>query len=424
MTTIELGDVTSPGFEPAVGHDRRLVRRVALVAVALITLLAVTGSSRPPRSGLIPLWATPMSEADGLLLGADTAYINRTTAGTSRVAAYDLATGAIRWETTVDDSSGDLQVAESAGLVLLAADAYADSAFQRLTVALDARTGSRLWSAPGQATVVSAGAAVMADYNSRGTAYRLRLIRLGDRGEAWARNTPHLYYFSIDNDKIVMTTVDGRVEILRLADGSRLAAGRVRWIPPKPEESQFDEVTATGDHLVVSRSREDHGDVTVYRLDTLAELWHTDFANGYAFLCGPALCVHEGRVLTAFALATGTRLWQWAEVSNPWGAADDRVIVDRGAAGLLMLEASTGRRIGTPVRSGTTVWTVDPGGDVYVLNPTSSPPNRTSVTRWNLTTGRGQLLGTLDLLTGYRCQVRGRYLACNRDHNLEVTAVR
>jgi outer membrane protein assembly factor BamB len=76
------------------------------------------------------------------------------------------------------------------------------------------------------------------------------------------------------------------------------------------------------------------------------------------------------------------------------------------------------------MRGGTTVWTLDPTDDVYVMHPTTSPPNRTSITRWEIDTGRSRILGTLDLLTGYRCQIRGRYLACNRDAHLEVTAIR
>lgn len=422
MSTIELGDVTSaPAFEPGRKTDRRLLRRLALAALTVITLLGVTGSVRPPPTGLIALWSTPMSEADGLTLGADTAFVNRNTAGTARISAYDLATGAVRWETVVDQASGDFQLAEPAGLVLLAIDQYEDSRFRRLTIAMDARTGRRLWSAPGQAVQITAGTALMADYTGNGLPYRLRLIRLADRTVVWTRNKPDLYMFEVVGERVVTATVTGQVEVLRLGDGSVLATAAVRWIAPKPEESQFDSVAATPDYLVVTRTRTTRGDVTVYRLDTLTEQWRTEYTDGFGIPCGPNLCLLEGRTLTAHALSTGARRWQFTDVSSPWRASDDRVIVDRGVAGLAMIEPSTGRQVGTPVRGGTSATGTEDA--VYVLYPTSSPPNRTSVTRWDLATGRSRLLGTLNLVTGYLCQIQGHYVACHRDHSLEVTAL-
>jgi outer membrane protein assembly factor BamB len=426
MTTIELGDVSSPGYEPTPRGWRGPGRGVAVAVTVLVTLVTVAGSVRPPPSGLSLLWTTPMSEADGVMLGTDAVYVNRNTTGTSRVTAYDLVTGAERWEKWETQTNGDLQLIEQAGLVLLTTDVIdQELRSRRETLALDARTGRRLWVADGLIGGVHGTDALMADYTTVGTPYRLRMIRLADRSVIWARDTPDLHLFSVAGDRLITATVDGVVEILRLADGLRLAGGQVRWVKPDAEANQFDDLFIVGDDLVLTRNWQRNGDITVYRLDTMAERWRLpDLANGYAFVCGPALCVCRGALLTAYHLTTGARLWQVAGIDNPFAATDDRIIVDRGNEGLLMIDPTTGAGIGTRVRGGTTVWNLDPDGDVFVLHPTSSPPNRTSVTRWDVATGSSRILGTLDLLTGYRCQTRGGYLACNRDSQLEVTALR
>jgi outer membrane protein assembly factor BamB len=427
MITIELGEVTSPGFEPAPGIDRRLVRRLAVVAVALATLLGVTGSERPRPDGVHPLWSVPMSEADGLILGSDAAYLNRTTDGRARLTAYDLATGAVRWEERLDNTTGEIQVAEPAGLVLLSADREAGTTdgvfveYHRTTIALDARTGRRLWTTSGQIISIVAGTALMADHTDHGTIARLRMIRLADQNTVWLRDAG-LFSYTLLPDRIVAATVDGRIDVLRLADGVRLAGARVRWVTPKPEDNQFNDLTAIAGHLVVTSHADSRADLTVYRLDTMAEVWRGRLTEGYAFPCGTVLCQFDNPDLTAYDPATGVRRWRRTGVDNAWVPTDHRVVVEQGAQ-LTMIDAATGEQIGDQVRTGNAVWTLDPGADVFLLNPTTSPANRTSIIRWDVTTGRSHLLGMVDQLIGYRCQQRGHYLACNRDLRLEVAAV-
>lgn len=432
MTTIELGEIGSPGFEPQPGPDRRLVRRLGLI-VSVLLLLAVTASGLPEQPGLRPLWNVPMTEADGMMLSADTAYLTRTTGGVSRLTSYDLATGDVRWETSLGGTTGETQLFEPAGLILTSADREAVSTggtfveFHRTTIALDARTGRRLWDAPGQILIVTADTALMADYDDRGMIDRLRLIRLADRSTVWSRDTAvYTYAFAMAGDRpdrIVTATYFGLVEIIRFADGQRTAAAKIRWVDPKPEDSQFDDLTTNGNYLIVNRSRLEHADISVYRLDDLAEAWRDNDSKGYAFACGAAICTNDGENLAAYNLMTGRQLWLWTGVANSWAGRADRLVADEGGAGrLFLIDAASGEPVGERA-TGTTVWSLEPDDSIYLMNPTTDPPGHTSITKWDLTTGRSRLLGSVDALTGYRCEIEGHFLACQRQGSFQVTAV-
>jgi outer membrane protein assembly factor BamB len=434
MTTIELGEIgRSPSYEPRPGTDRRLVRRIGLIVAVALLLFGVAASGLPEQPGLRPLWSVPMAEPDGMMLNGETAYLTRTTDGRTRLTAYDLATGGQRWEVWLDGTTGETQLYEPAGLILTSADRQATSTdgmfveFHRTTVALDARTGRRAWTAPGQAMTVTSDSALMADFDDRGLIERYRLIRLADRSTVWTREAPvYVYGFSTAAgrpDRLVTATWDGTVEVIRLADGYRTARERISWVEPKPEENQFDDVTVSGDYLVVNRNRQDRADISVYRLDTLAEVWREADTKGYAFACGPSLCTNDGDNLAAYDLRTGRQQWLWSGVSNGWAATDDRLVADEGGPGsLFLIDAASGEPIGDRVR-GTTVWAMEPDGAIYLMNPTADPPGRTSITKWDLATGRSRLLGSVAALTGYRCEIEHRFLACQRQERFEVTAV-
>jgi outer membrane protein assembly factor BamB len=363
------------------------------------------------------------------MLGSDAVYINRITAGTSHLTGYDLATGAVRWETLTDHTTGAVDLTEPAGRLLMGADRQSGGVdgvfveYHRSTVAVDARTGREVWTVPGQVLTADGGTALMGDFSDRGDITRVRLIRLADGGVVWRRETSALHTFTPATDRIVTATTNGRVEVLRRSDGAVLRSGQVRWVTPKPGQNQFDDVTVAGDHLVVSRRWAERGATSVYRLDTLAEQWQIEY-SGYTFACGTLLCVHDQSRMTAYDLTTGRLRWERPATGNIWPAAPDRLVLDADdGTGLIVLDVRTGAAIGGRVRGGTTVWTTDRTDDLYLLTPTTSPPDRTAVARLDLDTGRRHLLGTTDMLAGYRCWLTGHYLACNRDHHLEITAV-
>jgi outer membrane protein assembly factor BamB len=181
-----------------------------------------------------------------------------------------------------------------------------------------------------------------------------------------------------------------------------------------------------GGFLTVNRNQDNHAEVSVYRLDTLDELWRADNTYGYAFACGSAMCLNGQNGLVAYDPGTGRERWRLGTSANGWIAGPDRLIVEEAENGgenaaLAIVDATTGKPVGESLR-GQPVWTTTPGGQVLVLRSTGQPPNRTSVTRWDLRTGRTTLLGSLDLMAGQRCQAVPGYLACQRAHDYQVTA--
>lgn len=433
MSTIELGEVSSaPGDEVRLPEfDRRVVFRVAAVVALLGCLFGMTASARPGPYAVHPLWKVPVTENDGATLGPAAVYITRAGDDAPRISAYELASGAVQWTTKLDDALGYAQLDDDDHLLLLPTDFQNGVGFRiaRATVALDARTGTRLWSAPGEPMVLSAGDALMADYTDNGGYAQLRLIRLDDRSTVWAHETPGVVsvaFALVGNrpDRFVTVTTDGRAEVRRLADGSLVAAARIPWVKADPEQGWFNDLAASSDHLMVNSNRNGHADLSVYRLDTLDRVWQADGTDGYAFPCGTGICVDNVSGLTAYDAPTGRMRWRLDGIGNGWAASDNRVVVsDLGDTGQqFLVDAATGARVGPP-GPGETVWTTEPGQALLVLRPTVSPPGRTSVTRWDLATGRRDLLGAIDWTSVNRCQARDRFLGCYQGNEYAVTAV-
>ncbi|MCU7724603.1 PQQ-like beta-propeller repeat protein [Actinoplanes sp. KI2] len=430
MSTIELGEISSaPDAEPSAEFDLRLLRELALAFALLLCLIGATGSARPAPPGVRPLWSVPATDADGTTLGPDTLYLHHGPALT----AYDLATGAIRWQTTIADIVGYAQLA--GGLLLLPADPQTGhlgdvyTQFSRSTVALAADTGARLWSAPGEPMIVAGGTVLMADYTDTASYARLRLIRLDDQRTVWQRDTPGVLSLSFamaggTPTEVITVTDAGQAEVLRFADGSVTASARIDWARQAPDQGQFNDVAASGDHLMVNRNEQGHAELTVYRLDTLAPLWRTDGTDGFAFPCGSGICFSNGLGLTSYDPDTGRVRWRVPGAGSGWSATAGRVVVDKpGEVGeQYLIDAETGARVGVD-SPGETVWTTEPDEALLVLEPTVSTPQRTSITRWDLATGQRDLLGAIDRIVVNRCQAVARYLGCYQNAAYTITAV-
>jgi outer membrane protein assembly factor BamB len=425
MSTIELGEISST---PSGELDRIPWRRLGL-AVAILLCLICTASTRPAPNAVRPLWSVPTLDSDSTTLGPETLYLHRG----GDLTAYDLETGAVRWRTATEDTLGYAQLAGD--LLLLPADPQTGgengqyAQFVRTTVALSADTGERLWSAPGEPMVVSGDSVLMADYTGTGAFARLRLVRLADRGTVWQRDVTGVisFAFAMAGDRptrVVTVTDDGLAEVLRFADGGRVARARIAWARAKPEQGQFNDLAASGNHLVVNRNEQGHAELSVYRLDTLARLWQADGTDGYAFPCGTGICVNNEQGLTAYDADTGRRRWHVPGSGNGWAATSDRVVVgDPGETGeQYLVDADTGVRVGQS-NPGETVWNTEPDEALLVLKPTTSPSGRTGIARWDLATGRREVLGSIDRIMVNRCQAVAHYLGCYQNEAYSVTAV-
>nr|WP_221375841.1 PQQ-binding-like beta-propeller repeat protein [Actinoplanes polyasparticus] len=450
MSTIELGELPTADDDRGAPTgsariDGRLVRQVALAVAVVLCAVCLTGSEVPRAHGLRPVWSVPIGEAQGTALSRDTLFVYRTANSTTTIAAHELATGAVRWQRTINGAIGYVQPADAAGMLLIPTEgqlvklpsANDGSAFQAevhgATIALSVATGEVLWRTTGEPYTVAGDTALMTEFSTGAVLRRLRLIRLGDSSTVWSRDTTGVRsYLSLPMndrpDKVVTATDVGQIKIYSYASGALLSSATIPWVASRPEEGFFNDLTGTADVLVVNRSQSQQFDMTVYRTDTMAELWRTSQTDGYAFECGTALCLSQGEAVVAYDPATGARRWRLDNVVTAWQLSADRVVTGAGSdtGPIQLVDSGTGKVVGEPVEG--SLASDETAGDgsgrsVFVLRPTTSPEGRTAVTRWDLDTGRQWLLGSIAPVAGPPCSVRPGYLACDRGDSFEVIAV-
>ncbi len=436
---IELGDVSvAPPEPPAAG--RPPIRRIALGVITALCLLLVTGSARPAGPLVHLLWHVPIAVNDATTLTDDTMYLHHATTAGARLTAFDLATGAVRWSRITGQVVGYVEAAPQAGILLAAADRQsvplpigdtADLAtrFTRATVALDAATGAELWTAPGEVQSVEGDSALMFDVDDQGNQVRMWLLRLRDHHTAWSvdtRGAPTQIVATTGGvpSKIVTASAGGEIRILRYGDGKLLRTARIAWTTPQPTADIWNDMTAVGDVLVVNRSTQDRVEATAYRLDTMAEVWRAPGIRSFVFDCGAVVCVTDNVGMTGHDAHSFRLLWSLPDVVSAQPAGPDRILVGQIGedARQWMVDTATGAPIGDPIQ-GSPITTGGPDGALLVLHSTTSPPDRTSITRWDPATGRQVLLGSMSRLLGYRCEAVPRFLTCYRGDSYEVTAV-
>ena len=437
---IELGDVTvAPPEPPAAG--RPPVRNAALAVLVALCLLTVTGSGRPAGPLVHLLWRVPVSVNDATALTDDTMYLHHATPAGARLTAFDLATGAVRWSRITGQVVGYVEAAPRAGILLVAADRQsvplpigdtADLAttFTRATMALDAATGAGLWTAPGEVQWVHGDNALMFDVDNQGNQVRLWLLRLRDHHTLWSVDTtgaPTQIVAATAGvpTRIITASAAGEIKIFRYGDGKLLRTARIAWTTPQPTADIWNDMTAVGDILVVNRSTQDRVEATAYRLDTMAEVWRAPGIRSFVFDCGAVVCVTDNVGMTGHDPQTYRSLWTRPDVVAAEPAGPGRVLIGQVGeeARQWLVDATTGRTIGEPI-IGSPIETDRPDAARLVLRSTTTPPDRTSVTRWDPATGRQVLLGSMDKFLGYRCQAVPNFLACYRGDFYEVTAVR
>jgi hypothetical protein len=427
---IELGEISgapsrAPALDQAPPLDRRLVRKVALAAVAVLCAVSLAGSVVPRPQGLRALWHADITDSDAFALDGTTAYLNRIVGGRARLTAYDLATGAVRWDRSTGDGIGSLETAPAAGVVLLPAGEQTLGNADEQTVAISARTGAELWRAPGDIQLVEGDTALLDIYGADGLMEGMRLIRLTDHATIWSQKTPPAETETVVYDdgrpSEIVTARRGAIRIYRYADGALLESTDVPWVATKPVDSRYIDLSATSDYLVINRSNVIGSVADVYRLDTMARVWGVSSTSGLVFACGPSVCVNDGESIAAHHAATGAVRWKLDGALGLWDAGGGRlVLADGGYEGRRWLLDTAGHRIG-PMIDGSLVVTAHPGGSVLLLR-TTLDPDRTAVSRWNLGTGRLDLLGAVDGV-GDRCDSVAHYLTCVHGDRFDVAAV-
>ncbi|MEV6344933.1 PQQ-binding-like beta-propeller repeat protein [Actinoplanes sp. NPDC051851] len=448
MTVIELGDVSGTGRDgpepdPAGRPAPRSIRRRLAVAVALAGVLLL-GAAAPPGVPLVhELWWAPFDDESSMTVRNGTVYVQKATTDGSVMTAYDLVTGDRRWKRATTGQASWMAVTGAGGVLLIAGApvstnvSYGDGSLavqlsaSELT-ALDEATGEPLWRAEGEMQAVSGDTVLLGDQDEAGHLTALRSIGLRTGSPRWERRiTPAEVIATPDDggdgpERIVTATADGRVTVFDAVDGTPLLARRVSWIERQPGEGLGTILRIAGDKLLVTRTDRRGGTITAYRLDTLDELWNTS-ANRQAVVqpCGPVLCLSNGGEVDGIDPATGALRWRGAGWAGAESLGGGRLLAyDNGQEPhQTLLDAATGRPIGAGDGVGYPIWPDAATGALLLVRALAEPGGRTVVTRLDLTTGRADPMGTVGTAEGINCRGTDRYLACQDDDRLIVTAV-
>jgi outer membrane protein assembly factor BamB len=429
VTMIDLGEVTESPPEQAVPLDHHRIRRAMLVVATIAGLLLLTGSARPaPPFGLRPLWSTPMTGADRPAFGPGSVYLLRGL----QLAAYDLASGGVRWTVPVPYVP---YPPEPAGeVVLLRTDPVTVEQqgtgggrytfeFAQVTRVFAAGTGAELWRARGEAAVVDGDTALIEERDKRGGIVRLRLTRLADGATIYTLDATRWVWTEDSGgrpSRVITIEPSGKINIFRYGDGAPIHSGR---LPGADAGEPAPAIAGVGGLLAHVPQKPGRSTAVLYRPDDLTPLWRNESGLDIA-ACGPVLCVSDDTGLVGRDPATGRQLWRQPGMRGARPAGPGRLLLDDAAEEptYQLIDATTGRRIGAAIL-GTVPSTTHPAGTQLILRRTTQPDGLTSVTRLDPTTGAQTLLGVMRPVDESTCSDLGRYLACPGDGTLDVTAV-
>jgi putative pyrroloquinoline-quinone binding quinoprotein len=440
MTIIELGDVT-PGSEqeePADlprGHDRRLIRRAGVALIAAACLITMAASAPPePSHALRTLWNVRFGAADRYAVTPDTVYTSRQeTLG--QLEARDLATGALRWAVDMPDPTAWPTFVPSAGVLLVPYGRAAKEVkapdggtyfneIYRNTMALDARTGTELWRRPGAIYLATDDGVLLSDPDIDGDQITaLRFVRIRDGSLVWARPDLHVQRVTAGGaepgrpDLLVTVAPAGAVQILRLADGYRMSAGRVIWTAGSPGDGTYTDVFVDGARVYVRVTGQQSSAMTAYAIDTFRRLWRINGTDAdAAYPCGVLICGLDQSGFAAYDPATGAIRWRSTDIRNAWPASSGRLVADSGRLVAdsvdhwTLIDEATGHMV-ADLGSGAPVPDLD-GRVSYLVRATKSPRGLTAVSRIDSDSGTVGVRGAIDWVSDGSCLASGNHLVC------------
>ncbi len=403
-------------------------RSMVLFAVGLLTLLTVTGSARSTPHLVRALWSAPYDRDDDTLTLTPTAlYLFHHDAGAPTLKAYSLASGAVRWAVPATDIVA--QPPSVADGVIVLPDGFEryfnqpDLILSRTTrtIARDTRTGAALWRAAGAPADVTGSSVLLVD-TEPGSVEQVREVSLHDGRTLWSRSIPHLSNVVVLGDEVVAAATDGQLTVLRSGDGTVSRTEMVPW----PDNGWLS--VAAGRLVVSNLGPGDHRS-TVYRPDTLAELWTAD---GALADCGAVLCGTDLTGLIGYDPDTGAQRWRMADMTIAWPVGAGRIIAASELDGQFrLLDPATGRPVG-PAGTGVGTWRDDGRSAVngppappyaFALRGVPEAPSKTAVVRLDVRTGEQSVLGAIDGTGWTGCRTVTKYLVCLQDSRLTVTAV-
>jgi hypothetical protein len=409
----------------------RFPRGVPAVALAAVVMLLLGGAARvEPR--LVRLAELRITEAAALALGPDTAFVSDRPADSisgpatyGLVSAYSLPGGTRRWQTRVSMVPQRLLLVPEARVVL--AWAFGGPENSMLTAALDADTGRVLWTTDSGLLAeapAGTGRALLAGYPG-GT---VRSVDLRSGGEVWSHPLPLDGELRLvaragpaDRALLLVTRLDGTVEVLAEGTGAVVAAGNVGALDNGdvqlggPRDPMLPSLSAVGERLMVFRPQPSgQRTVTAFDLRDVRPLWtSTGDYRGYAVACGALICLPGDGALTAVPPDDGSAGWTDDRWNNVHSLDGDRVLgsSDGALGGMAVLATGSGR-----VRIPLTGWT-GVGDEYGAMALVTRPSVPGSGRAWFATLDPGRtaprLLGDLPRTAAQICTTGAGLLACD-----------
>ncbi|GAA2705690.1 outer membrane protein assembly factor BamB family protein [Actinoplanes palleronii] len=421
MAVIELGEPAPVTDEPTAPHRWR-PRPWLITAVALLCVVALTGSARPHggRPGRI-LWSAPIAAEDQITVAGD-AVLQQRTGWTSELTVYDLATGALRWRT--GDAPLTRVLPSPADAVVLVVDDQGVATPNRDGGTVTARRsadGATVWQQPGTVLTADAGLALIADHDTRGWVIRLRQVRVADGAALWRRSIAPARDVLVEPTRDghfgrVLTVTNGRIDLYRWADGVPSASGRVTLAPDSL-------LSAVHGRLRADRYATAGITSTWYDLTDFRQLGTIDAGTVPAVECGPLVCRAGPASVTATEAGTGREVWRRTDVAGfALVTADRLLLIATDGSTRTLVDPATGRALATHV-PGEAVANDTVRDSVLLLHDTRSPAGRSAAVRLDLTTGAWRTLGLLPSIRDpRRCVGTAAGLLLCQDNNRMLVA--
>lgn len=314
-----------------------------------LAVLAVAGPSAPPSpSPLSPVLSLRVAPADTYAL-TDNNELLAQTQGT--LAAYDLATGAQRWQIASDRPTYRLRTAN--GLVLMRPwTSYGPG--QPNTTALSLATGLTRWKHDGTVMNLAGSEAMLGVYavRSGGTNRRVQgpvqSLQPVDGTVLWEVDVPGTAVLlgvpgPGDAGTRMLLVHDDRTAVVHdLATGEKLASAEL------PAANYGPENPAVSGGLVLLRHLGRYGAVvSAYDPVTLQRLWQRSADKVYEVRdCGPVACLNSPEGIRGIDPATGQERWfqaGWRSVEQRGALTLAYGTVNGGADPAGIIDPATGR---------------------------------------------------------------------------------
>ncbi|WP_157751979.1 outer membrane protein assembly factor BamB family protein [Actinoplanes derwentensis] len=447
MAMIELGDVSGEpagGAEQAPEFRHGTARRMVLAALAAVCAVALGGSARPTAPLIRTLWSIPFSEIDIMTMTDGLVLVQTYSDGPPTLTAYDAVTGRARWNRPLGDQAPQVDSFVRGGVLLMLGEqevietdlgngSLNVETFGGTITAVDTATGAELWrQSAGYHLTAGPDTVLLAGRGRRGAPSTLRLVRTRDGGSLWERPLPEGAELSVQLDedrpvRVVTSTPDGLVTVLDYDDGVPTVSRRLPRAAQEVDANNSSSFSTAPGLLMESRTTAATSAVTAYRIDTLERLWSVTATtpNLWGQECGPVVCLVGENQFRAVDPITGRERWQGTGYPFIGMVPGNELIVvtESGAeARPVLTEAATGRPVGQPGRG----WVSSRGsttGFAVLINPLAEDVTQAAVSRFDLTTGRSTLLGTIDLGSNSQCVGTGTILACQNADRLVVNEI-